>query len=265
MDAVGSGRRSTVYETGRRHHTVTRGQSMNDQAHTRAHRTGVCTVSGCASPVLARALCDNHYQRWRARQKGYGRFTSMYVDAAPVLEHLEHLRRTGIGLRPLAAASGVSRRALQRLTSRTPKAHPSPHSDSGRGRGSSSRPPTKVLRTTAEAILAVHTVEPAPSALVPEIGTRRRLQALVALGWPQTLIAHELGVEVTNLSRMVHGRCKHVTAARATEVDELYTRWEMTPGPSSRARAQAARYRWAPPLAWDEHALDDPAATPYPR
>ncbi|MDV6278330.1 hypothetical protein R3Q06_33355, partial [Rhodococcus erythropolis] len=209
------------------------------------------------------------YQRWRTRQKGYGRFTSMYVDAAPVLEHLEHLRRTGIGLRPLAAASGVSRRALQRLSAHTPNTHPHPHpspspsSDSGRGSGL--RPPTKVLRTTADAILAVRTVEPAPSALVPEIGTRRRLQALIALGWPQTLIAHELGIEATNLSRMVHGRCAHVTAARATEVGELYTRWEMIPGPSLRARAQAARYRWAPPLAWDAHALDDPDASPCPR
>ncbi|MDV6278636.1 hypothetical protein R3Q06_35215 [Rhodococcus erythropolis] len=237
-----------------------------DVMHAQAMK--VCTVPGCTSPVMARALCHNHYQRWRTRQKGYGRFTSLYVDAAPVLEHLEHLRRTGIGLRPLAAASGVSRRALQRLSAHTPNTPPHPrpnsHSASGSGQGSGLRPPTKVLRTTADAILAVRTVEPAPSALVPETGTRRRLQALIALGWPQTRIAHELGIETTNLSRMVHGRCKHVTAARATEVGELYTRWEMTPGPSRRARAQAARYHWAPPLAWDEHALDDPDATPCP-
>lgn len=244
------------------------GRSTNDQSHARARPAGVCTVSGCTSTILARALCDNHYQRWRIRQKGYGRFTSLYVDAAPVLEHLEHLRRTGIGLRPLAAASGVSRRALQRLTAHIPNtparrdAHSDSDSDAPSASGSGLRPPTKVLRATADAILAVHTVEPAPSALLPEIGTRRRLQALIALGWPQTRIAHELGIEATNLSRMVHGRCAHVTAARATEIGELYTRWEMTPGPSPRARAQAARYHWAPPLAWDEHALDDPDATP---
>ncbi|MDV6278777.1 hypothetical protein R3Q06_36030, partial [Rhodococcus erythropolis] len=79
-----------MLERGNQHGPVTTerstsGESPNDQSHARAHRTGVCTVSVCASPVLARALCDNHYQRWRTRQKGYGRFTSMYVDAAPVL------------------------------------------------------------------------------------------------------------------------------------------------------------------------------------
>lgn len=206
-----------------------------------------CTVSGCSSRVLARGLCGNHYQRWRARQKGYGRFTSMYVEAGPVLEHLHRLHRNGIGLRTLASASGVSRRALQRLTARKP------HEPGA---------PTKVLRSTAEAVLAVEVVQPAPAALIPEIGTRRRLQALVALGWPQTMIAKELGIEATNLSRMVHGRCERVTSARAIAVDELYRRWEMTPGPSSRARIQAANYQWAPPLAWDENALDDADATP---
>lgn len=274
--------RPTVYESSTRHRTTTSEQPASEAPHTRTRPRAACTISGCTAPALARTLCHNHYQRWRLRQKGYGRFTSLYVDAAPALEHLEHLRDTGVGLRTLAAASGVSRRALQRLTAHLPNtavyrngytdttpdsrtdqddipdtASGPTRSTSGTGR------PTKILRTTADAILAVHTVEPAPSALVPEIGTRRRLQALIALGWPQRLIAHELGIEATNLSRMVNGRCRRVTAARATEVAALYARWEMIPGPSPRARAHAAANYWAPPLAWDEYALDDPDATPY--
>lgn len=35
----------------------------------------------------------------------------------------------------------------------------------------------------------------------------------------------------------------------------------MTPGPSNRVRARAARAGWAPPLAWDDN-IDDPDAVP---
>lgn len=213
-------------------------------------RANVCAEVECEYNVLARRLCSSHYQQWISRQKGYGRFESMYVDATPVIEHLEHLRSTGISLRTIASTARVPRRTLQRLLSReTPPKYG----------------PTKVLSSTANVLLSIRTVPMAPSALIPAIGTQRRLQALVALGWPQHLIASELGMEPTNLSRMIHGRCGSVTATRAAAVTDLYTRWEMTPGPSRRARARAATLHWTPPLGWDENVLDDPDAVPFPR
>lgn len=208
-------------------------------------RANACTRAGCGRRSLARKLCSAHYQQWVSRQKGYGRFTSIYVDATPVLEHIESLLDTGIGIRTLAAASGISSRTLQRLLSR--------RNDSE---------PVTVRSYTATALLAVRTVQPAPCALVDAIGTRRRLQALVAMGWPQKVIAHELGMVSTNIGRIVHGRSEKVTAAKASAVTDLYTRWEMTPGPSTRARALAIAHHWIPPLGWEENDLDDPHATP---
>ncbi|MCD2158167.1 hypothetical protein LQL77_31260 [Rhodococcus cerastii] len=182
-----------------------------------------------------------------SRQKGYGRFTSIYVDATPALEHVDTLLDTGIGIRTLAAAAGVSTRTVQRLLSRR-----------------SVNGPVTVRSCTAAALLAVRAVPPAPCALIDATGTRRRLQALVALGWPQKMIAHELGMVSTNIGRIVHGRSDRVTVAKAAEVTALYTRWEMLPGPSMRARGLAAAHHWIPPLGWEENTLDDPHATPIP-
>ena len=48
----------------------------------------------------------------------------------------------------------------------------------------------------------------------------------------------------------------------AEKVARLYDELSMVAGPSTRATTEAKRKGWAPPLAWDEEDLDDPAAKP---
>lgn len=97
---------------------------------------------------------------------------------------------------------------------------------------------------------------------VPNIGFRRRLQALYAIGYPRRLIAVELGISPRHLSQklVIGARVRPATLARLVEV---YDRLSMTPGPSSTSRARAAGKGWYPPLAWDDNTIDDPAAEPY--
>jgi transcriptional regulator with XRE-family HTH domain len=96
--------------------------------------------------------------------------------------------------------------------------------------------------------------------LVDGCGVRRRLNALAAIGWSRHALAAELGCDRSNVQKVV--RSKRSAPETVAAVRELYDRLSMTPGPHAAARATAIRRGWAPPLAWDDHDIDDPTAQP---
>lgn len=170
---------------------------------------------------------------------------STLVDAAPVRRHIEHLRANGMGRRTIAERSGVSETVINRLA--------------GVDR---SRPAQRTRPETARAILNVTSDQLADGAFIDGIGTTRRIQALVAIGWTQTEQARLIGWTITNLNALAHGHDHKVTRRTANLINDLYNRLSMTPGPSQRARDIATRYGWAPPLAWDDDTIDQSHATP---
>ena len=93
-------------------------------------------------------------------------------------------------------------------------------------------------------------------------GTERRLRALVASGYSQAQIAREMSTHESWVSRLVNGYDHSVNADTVARVKAVYDRLAMTPGPSDRARRQARARGWAPPLAWDDDEIDNPAAKP---
>jgi predicted transcriptional regulator len=207
-----------------------------------------CRCDACRAANRAEAS-------WRNRQILYGRWQP-YVDAQPVREHLRRLATAGIGWRRAAGLARVSTGAVSRILYGGP----------------GERPPSQRARPhTAAAILAV-TPSPgqlAPGALTDSTGSRRRLQALVATGWSQARLARELGLTAANFGAMM--RCDHVTAGTARAVSDLYDQlWDQPPPEhdqrtriaASRARRYAAERGWAPPLAWDDDLIDNPAAGP---
>lgn len=96
--------------------------------------------------------------------------------------------------------------------------------------------------------------------LVDATGTRRRLQALMAIGWTSTALAVR-GGWCSPDSLLQYCQRTKVTARTRERVRDLYEDLCMTPGTSSTVRRLAARQGWAPPLAWEED-IDDPAAAP---
>ncbi|MBP2341054.1 transcriptional regulator with XRE-family HTH domain [Saccharothrix coeruleofusca] len=92
-------------------------------------------------------------------------------------------------------------------------------------------------------------------------GTRRRLQALWALGWSGPHIADRLGITPRAVSYLLAGQT--VTTSTADRVRQVYDELSMHPGPSARARALAQKRRWVPPLAWDDDEIDTPDARPH--
>jgi len=184
---------------------------------------------GCRCPACRTAERD--YARQVARLKAYGRWQP-FTDAARVRAHVRHLMAYGIGAARIAALAGVPRSAVIHLL----------YGDPARG-----EPPGRRIRSaTARRLLAVR---PAPenlaaTAAVEAAGTRRRLQALVAVGWSGRVLATLLPMEPAHMNRILRGR-PTVAAATARRVRQLYDKlWDQPPPQATRGqRISAARAR----------------------
>ncbi len=116
-----------------------------------------------------------------------------------------------------------------------------------------------IYRHTEQAILAA---DGGHGHIIPAAGTHRRIQALMAIGYPFVDLAERLGVHHDRIRQYLIQEAVYTrTAAR---VARLYDELSMTPGPSRRARNIAARRGYLPPLAWDDDTIDDPAAWASP-
>ena len=93
------------------------------------------------------------------------------------------------------------------------------------------------------------------------MGTRRRIQALAAIGYSYNQIAVALKIDRRAVSRWATVTDETITSREAARVARLYERWCMTlPDDSNHRRdyftREARRKGFLPPLAWDD--IDDP-------
>lgn len=196
------------------------------------------------------------YTSTRTRLIAYGRWQP-YVDAEPVRAHIRMLSTFGIGIQRTRVLAGMSNGSLCRLLY---------------GRGEQRGQSRRIRTQTADRILAIRPSLDlaAPSALVDNTGTRRRLQGLVAIGWPQIDLARRAGVVKMSVNDQLHGACTTARSSTARTVRDLYEQlWNVDPctqGVDPRwvkeARALAVTNGWVPPAAWDDDYIDSPAATP---
>ncbi|UXA19508.1 hypothetical protein [Mycobacterium sp. SMC-4] len=197
-----------------------------------------------------RGMCPACYMAWHTRQHAYGRFVSEFVDAEPVRQHVAMLMGSGLTVRYIASAADVTRKAVTQLYA-----------------GRKGKALQRMSAANAEKLLAVQpaTVPHAAAAdhqPVGALGTRRRLQALVAFGYTGEDLAQRLSLTTTTLSAILTGRRDSVLAVTARAVEKLFSQLQTTPGRSQRARNRGTANGWPVPLAWDEDTIDHPAATP---
>ncbi|WP_181785615.1 hypothetical protein [Streptomyces phytophilus] len=198
---------------------------------------------------------ERQYNNTRMRLIAYGRWEP-YVDAEPVRAHVRMLMSYGIGWQRVCRISGVPNGSISRLL----------YGDTREGR----KPSKRVRTATADKVFAIRPSldNVADRRAVDGTGTRRRLQALMAVGWPQAHLADHLGVTHTTVYEQINHKVDTATGATARAVRDLYDRlWNVDPtsrGVSQRwadqARAVAARNGWPPPAAWDDDYIDSPAA-----
>jgi hypothetical protein len=213
------------------------------------HRNLTCVKEyRCRRPeCVAR---HNAYQRRVYRQKGYGTWQPL-VDAAPVRQHIDALRDAGHSIPDIQKQARVSAATLARILY-----------DGTNKRAERIRP------TVAERILAVP-LAPAPvkpSTVIDAAGTRRRLQALISMGWTLTALGPRLGFHPRRLTDLLYSdRVLASTARRIADgyrvVQTLDPVAHGVPEKSAKAsRNLAAREGWHGPLAWDD--IDNPNSKP---
>lgn len=213
--------------------------------------------SGCrCTPCREAHTLAAQQRRTRDAQARWGAAAPATVDAGPVRDHVRALMAAGLGRRRITTLAGVAPTTLTHLL----------YGNTG------SEPAKRISPDLAAKLLAVTAARgPADGQRVDAVGTRRRLQALTAVGWNGADLARRLGKNPATLHRLLTGAA--VTAKTARAVTSLYDQiWDQHPPAETAAdRAEAARTRataadrgWLPPMAWDDHHLDNPNAKPRP-
>lgn len=188
------------------------------------------------------------YTRKRRKLIAYGRWEDPFVDPTKAREHVrEIVTRYGISYGSIARLGSFSTGQIEQLM--TPGHH---------------QYPGRIRKETEASILAIRfdLDELDPIAWVAVDGTRRRLQALARVGWPQSSIAAELGITGSAVGSYGSPGRRFVHVATAIAVREVYARLSMKLGPSTKAVARAANRGWPPPWSWDDETLDDVTAEP---
>jgi hypothetical protein len=215
---------------------MSRNLAPDDPRHGTPMQPKTRLVAYCTCPT-----CEDRrrYARrnYKLRQRGQGRTTT----PARTQAHLKFLHQHGWVNEAIAAECGIGVATVCEIDRGVPK---------------------RIWRTTEAAILTV--TGPARGHHVPAHGTRRRLEALAALGWPPKTISARAGLHPGFGRCFFYQNYDRVKASTADAIDAVFRELCMTPAPesavSAQMRSRAQTQGWLPPLAWDD--IDDPNEVP---
>lgn len=191
------------------------------------------------------------------KQKAYGRSTNHQVDATPVRQHLDRLIRRGWGVRAISKETGISLDVLSNIVY-----------------GRNAVLPTTLRAGTADQILAFTPIatrskfDGTDTENTDATGSRRRLQALVSLGFSLHLLAGHAGRSHSSFKAILAR--DRIRVSTANEIKALYDQlWDKQPLPETPAEKQsvtmakkaAQKNGWLPPMMWDDDHIDDPSYT----
>ncbi|WP_045562328.1 hypothetical protein [Streptomyces sp. FxanaA7] len=167
------------------------------------------------------------------------------VPAAPVAAHIRSLLDAGMGWVRISRAAHSSSCTVARILNGQ----------------------ELIRRTAAERLLAVK-YRPAPGRTVNATGTRRRVQALLAIGHPVVNIATESGVDHSVIHDVLNG-AENVRGMTFDRIAAAYD-WlsqqpptDVRPSAVTVSRNRAAREGWRDPQWWEDYGrIDDPAFDP---
>ena len=214
-----------------------------------------------------------HRRRTKLRKLG----KPSTVDAAPVRERVRRLHdECGLSFAKIAELAGPNPNTGTKMGQSTT-------SDLYRGyRHDPEKPMVKIPRTTAVRIMAIPYQAPSltSEALVCGVGTRRRMQALVVIGFGVKFQATYLGCgDYQYMWRLATGKrssdkdrntWNQVEVGTRERVKAMYDKLHLVDpldmgcikSNVSRAKGVGRKYGWAGPGCWDDDTIDDPGAFP---
>lgn len=210
-------------------------------AHDPRHGTYAGWHAHRREPEPACPPCADARTRYNRRlRKEHNMGRKRLVPIHLVRPHIRRLRAAGMTWEAIATDAGLALRTVVRA---------------GRDPNYQTLTPRTARRLVS--------VRPQTRSNTSALTARRRLRALVAIGYPFNHVAAEVGMTPANLSTFIRdarpgreGTWRSVHADVWERCAAAYDRLYMTPGPSDRARDYARERGWPPPLAWND--VDDP-------
>lgn len=209
------------------------------------------TLAGAIHSHCNCLKCRLGYAAWlRERKAAIKNGTwQPWTDAAPARAHIERLHADGMPYVLISRLSGIPNGEISRIRGTVGK----------RARTERIRP------ATARALLGVqlHFSHLPDTAHVPAKGTRRRVQALRALGWPPYVLVALTGLGPRSMYTILVE--ENVLVATHRTVSALYedlrdqdpVTYGVDPAIARRGRRYAARQGWAVPAAWTDIDSDE--------
>lgn len=207
----------------------------------RRYRRG-CRCRPCTSAV-------NTANRRRTYLRATGR--GLLVDPDRAAHHSLLLRAAGVPDHDILASARINKNTLHRILRKAGQIH----------------------RDTERRVLAVPipaTPGPGNGADIDGTGTRRRLQALTAAGWPGASLGRRLGKDrkyIFHLLAQPDARVRGFVADRVRALyadlrDERPEDHGVPPRWAKHARERAARHKWVTAAYWDDDTIDNPDVRP---
>lgn len=208
---------------------------------------------GCGENIKypRRKQCNRCYYRARARLIAYNQWEpNRPVDVRDAYIHLMTLRGWNMGTDQISRITGLPPTTIVQIMRA-----------GANGKQISAKTEQKLLslpipRSHQDVARTAQGHE-----LLPAIGSRRRLQSLVAIGWPMYQLADRLSISLTGMRNIIY-QGKQVKAKHYHEIRALFDELQLQPGPSNGARQLGKRHRWQYPLQWDEDEIDEPDGRP---
>lgn len=207
---------------------------------------------GCGCDACSRAAAL--YRRRRATRLADSDAPPAFIPTEHVALHLAKLLDAGATLAGVAAAAQVPRSLLERVRD----------SRSWGKRGTRFEAASRILQLDPETSPAI-----TDEALVPSLGLRRRVEALMVDGWPVRIIAQAAGLRYDSLrTSLYRDRVRHGTVRRIDQIFQHPRRMLeeyahlVSDGERRRVQRAARRRGFAPALAWDRIDHDRAPARP---
>lgn len=164
------------------------------------------------------------------------------VPATRAATQVQELVDAGASIRAVADASGVASTVVHKLATGTA--------------GSVSRSTeTRILAVRLDDVMSRSNAD----GFVPNIGARRRVQALMVAGWTHEAMHAHCGIRTAVL---LHQTGRWISRRKHDAIAAMYDDLWATPGPSDVTRSRAAAAGYVGSGAWDDDTIDDPRATP---